>query len=289
MHCALTLFQIYANNQYRISVKNEPDGRVSSALHNSLHIGDTLEAKAPKGSFILKQNKRITNIFIAAGIGITPILSMLKSIQKSKETIHLILAVKEENLLNFKEEIHKICTDHPNIKVDLFFSQKPVENLNKIYSSWQYHNKRLNIESLKTILPNKKNFSFYICGPEKMNRSLIAEINLWKGKRAKIYTENFGIEKSTKNRIQSDKEIQVHFTKSNKTVTWDHDYNNILEFAESNGVSLEAGCMFGECGACSLKIGKGSVGYNYHTAVKPVKGNCLPCSCHPTSDLSLDV
>ena len=69
---------------------------------------------------------------------------------------------------------------------------------------------------------------------------------------------------------------------------WDNDYTNLLEFAESNGVSLEAGCMFGECGACNTKLESGDVTYNYNTAVKPAKGNCLPCSCHPKSDIRLN-
>ena len=62
-------------------------------------------------------------------------------------------------------------------------------------------------------------------------------------------SESFGTQKKTKNQPDLNKEIQVHFTKSDISVAWDDEYANILEFAESNGVSLEAGCMFGECGA----------------------------------------
>jgi len=274
-------------NQYRISVKREENGQVSSSLHNTLKVGDILEARGPKGSFVHQYSKRKPTVFIAAGIGITPILSMLKTMDKTRN-IYLILAAKEENLLCFKEEIYQACKNHPNIKVNLFFSRKPVENMHTMYKSWQYHTKRLNMDALQTILPDKRNFNFYICGPEKMASSLINGIKIWKGKRCIIHTETFGIEKKTKGKVVRSKAIQVHFTKSNKTVSWNHDYTNILEFAESNGVSLEAGCMFGECGACSTKVEDGSVDYNYNTAVKPGKGNCLPCSCFPTSDIHLD-
>jgi ferredoxin-NADP reductase/sterol desaturase/sphingolipid hydroxylase (fatty acid hydroxylase superfamily) len=276
------------NDQYRISVKNEPGGHVSPALHSSLKVGDVIEAKGPKGLFVLQQDRRKPAVFIAAGIGITPILSMLKSIDKTNAERYLILAAKEENLLSFKEEIHQICKDHPNIKVHLFFSRKPAVHMNKEYSSWQYHSQRLDPDSLKAILPHKNNFSFYICGPEIMTASLMDGIKSWKGIGSAIHTESFGTQKKSKNQLDLNKEIQVHFTKSDITVAWDHEYANILEFAESNGVSLEAGCMFGECGACSTKMEKGSVDYNYQTAIKPVQGNCLPCSCFPTSDIRLE-
>lgn len=283
-----TISTVMENNQYRISVKKEPGGQVSSSLHSLLKHGDILEAKGPKGSFVHQHIKGKPSVFIAAGIGITPILSMLKSVSKTNEDIYLILAAKEKNLLCFKEEIHQIFKNNPNIKVHLFFSQESMTNKSDRDDSWEYHNKRLDMQSLKSILQKKKHFNFYICGPEGMMEFLVNEIAIWKGKHSPIHTEAFGTNKTNINQIDNKKVIQVHFIKSNKTVEWDHDYKNILEFAESNDIRLEAGCMFGECGACSTKLVDGSVDYNYETATKAVKGNCLPCSCHPTSNISLD-
>jgi len=283
-----TISTIKENNQYRISVKKESRGQVSSALHSSLKPGDILEAKGPKGSFVHQQIKGKPSVFIAAGIGITPILSMLKSLSKTKEEICLILAAKENNLMCFKEEINQLCTENPNIEVHVFLSQEVAIDQINIYGSWKYHNKRVDIQSLKSILQSKKNFNFYICGPEAMTETLVNEISIWKGKHSPIHTETFGTGKVGMNQFDDKKVIQVHFLKSNKTVEWDHDYKNILEFAESNDISLESGCTFGECGACSTKIVDGSVDYNFTTAAKVAKGNCLPCSCHPTSDIRLD-
>jgi uncharacterized protein len=71
-------------------------------------------------------------------------------------------------------------------------------------------------------------------------------------------------------------------------VEWDNDFRNILDFAESNGISLETGCMIGECGACSLRLEEGSAEYNHATAARPAKEHCLICSCHPASDIIID-
>ncbi len=283
-----TISNIKEDNQYRISVKNEPGGQVSSVMHHVLKPGDILEAKGPKGFFVHKHIKRKPSVFIAAGIGITPLLSMLKSLRNTKDEIYFILASKRKSVLHFKKEIEQICDDNKHIKVHVFFSQEPQPSKADIRGSWECHSKRLDMESLKTILQKHKHYNFYICGPEKMTEYLVNEITTWKGPKSHILTETFGANTNRRNQIDNKKVIQVHFKRSKKIVEWDHDHRNILEFAESNGIHMEAGCMFGECGACSTKIVDGNVDYNYHTATKAMKGNCLPCSCHPISDLCLD-
>ena len=275
------------NNQYQISVKKETDGRVSKALHNSLKVGDILEAKGPKGMFVLKASKKKPLVFIAAGIGITPILSMLRSLKKSNKELFLILAVKEYELLPFKGELQDISAQHNNIQTHLFLSKQAISEIENQNSKWYFHKGRLNIDSLKTILP-RKNFNFYICGPNELNKTLSSEIEKWTKGKSTVHTETFGVENVSKNSFDVNKTIQVHFTKSGKTARWDAEHLNILEFAESNGISLQAGCMFGECGACSTRINSGEVAYNINTAFKPANGICLPCSCHPTTDIYLD-
>lgn len=275
------------DNQYRISVKKESLGQVSSALHDTIKLGDILEANGPKGSFVLKKSNKKPRVFIAAGIGITPIISMLMSMEQSDNEIYLILLVKGEDQILFKQELQIIFENQSRIEVHVFISRKPIEQFDGGNKSWIIHNNRMDLSSLKAILPSKEHFDVYICGPGKMTSYLIEEIQIWKGKGTNIYTENFGNEIIRNNRIAGDKEIKIHFTKSNRSLAWDHHYNNILEFAESNGISMESGCMFGECGACSINIDKGSIEYNYQTAVKAEKGNILPCSCIPASDINI--
>ena len=276
------------HDEYRISVKREPQGMVSSALHETLKVGDIVKAKGPRGSFALQRDKGVFRIFIAAGIGITPIISMLRSMEESRDECCLILAAREENLLCFKNEIQLISQKMPNLKVFVFISQKPAGSIKKIHDSWKFFDKRLDLNNLKELLPQRRRLSFYICGPEGMTAQLVTGIQSWKGKRARVYTENFGTQKKFLKLNDESKELKVHFLKSNKTVQWDHEYMNILEFAESQDVKMEAGCLFGECGACSTKLARGDVGYNYQTATIPTKGRCLPCSCRPITDITID-
>lgn len=276
------------NNTYRISIKKEKGGQVSSALHGAIKVGDQLEAKGPKGGFILEESRKKSNVFIAAGIGITPIISMLKSMKKMKMNNYLFISVKGKKHMIFKDEILNIHNHHSNLKVHVFFSQEQSVQMAKDFPSWGFYHKRLDIADLKSILSRTSQFDTYICGPEKMTTSLIDKIGKWKGDKSKIHTEIFGVQLVNKERALNEQEIQIHFSKSNKTLVWDHNHQNILEFAESNDISLEAGCMFGECGACSTGVEKGNVEYNFQTAAKPGKGNCLPCSCVPVSDIILE-
>jgi ferredoxin len=83
---------------------------------------------------------------------------------------------------------------------------------------------------------------------------------------------------------------QYRYILKNRVKQWNGIMSiaNLLEFGESNGIRMEAGCMFGECGACSTNIIEGKVDYNYKTATRPAIGKCLPCSCFPESDIILD-
>ena len=104
-----------------------------------------------------------------------------------------------------------------------------------------------------------------------------------------IHTESFNQGQGHHGRSTvSTEQHDVTFVRSGKTLQWDSEYKNLLEFAESNGISMEAGCMFGECGACQVKIRGGEVEYNHPTATKPQDSHCLPCSCRPKSALHIE-
>lgn len=283
-----TISNNFEDNEYRISVKKENNGLVSTTLHNDLKTGDIIEARAPKGAFILSAAKNKIKVFIAGGIGITPILPILKTISDSKEEMYLILSVKDKINVSFKKEIKQVCKQNPNLKVFFFLSREKNSTEDAFSQLGRTYLKRLDISILKEILPQKKHLECYVCGPLEMNQMLVAEIIKWKGKKSKVYTEDF--KSSQKDSIQrsENRDILVHFKKSQKYFQWDNDYRNLLEFAESNGIRMEAGCMFGECGACSTNIIDGEVNYNYDTATKPAKGKCLPCSCFPKSNIILD-
>ncbi len=103
---------------YRISVKREdcPEkGLVSNFLHDSVEVGMSIEISAPAGEFVLKPENEHPLVLISAGVGITPLMSMLKSSKlagKAREITFIHAAKNSENHL-FHEEVEAIALSHP--------------------------------------------------------------------------------------------------------------------------------------------------------------------------------
>lgn len=104
---------------YRISVKREDGGVVSNHLHNNLDVGDTLELSPPCGEFVLDKSGDPV-VFITAGVGLTPAISMLKSAAGQRE-IHFIHACKNAAQHSFKALTEQLSAEHANVKTTYIY------------------------------------------------------------------------------------------------------------------------------------------------------------------------
>ncbi|GAA5095930.1 NO-inducible flavohemoprotein [Wohlfahrtiimonas larvae] len=154
-----------SNNQvYRISVKREngqdelADGYVSCTLHQKINVGDRLELTCPAGNFFLKNGQK-ENVFISAGVGITPMISMLMTLkeQGAKQPITFIHACQNDQVLAMNQQISEAKSVLPQLQTYLaceLASDSVV--VNKVG--------RLDLTELdKILLP--KQADYYICGP----------------------------------------------------------------------------------------------------------------------------
>jgi len=83
--------------------------------------------------------------------------------------------------------------------------------------------------------------------------------------------------------------IPIEFARSGKTVPWDSEMANLLEFAEKNGITtIEGGCRAGSCGSCLVAIKQGNVEYVLEPGDAPEEGTCLSCICRPTGKMVID-
>lgn len=291
-----TLSDIDGGETYRISVKREsappgqpdvPPGTVSNYLHDHIKEGDQLEARGPLGDFTpdLRSSKPLA--LVAGGIGITPILAMAKGALRRhpRRKISLFLAFRDLRHQVFKDEIRALVENHPQLRCHTFFTQLNQDDLEGIPDA---RAGRINIDFLQQTLPHS-HLDFYICGPRSMMAAITTDLEDSGISPAQIHTESFNQgDRHGAQGATSNEQHEVAFSRSDKKLQWDSEYKNLLEFAESNGITMEAGCMFGECGACSVKVQDGEVEYNYTTATKPQDGHCLPCSCRPKSAVTID-
>ncbi|WP_145129098.1 NO-inducible flavohemoprotein [Pseudomonas sp. URMO17WK12:I11] len=101
--------------EYRISVKREPDGKVSNYLHDNLMVGDTLELFPPAGDFTLAASDRPL-VLISGGVGITPTLAMLEAALPTGRPVHFIHCARNGQVHAFREWLDTQAAQHPQLK-----------------------------------------------------------------------------------------------------------------------------------------------------------------------------
>ena len=80
----------------------------------------------------------------------------------------------------------------------------------------------------------------------------------------------------------------MRFSRSGRTLAWDGQDANLLDFAERHGLAVDSGCRSGSCGTCQTRLLSGSVTYADQPDLDILKGHCLLCVGKPQADLVLD-
>ena len=164
-----SLSMVPNENMYRISVKKIENGLISSYLHDNLEIGDIIEAMEPAGVFTIKESsKNRPLVLISAGIGITPLLSMLYEESKKRDNIYFVQAVQNSSIHPFKNDVLMIC-DKEGIDYDF--------------------TGRINKEWIRNNLP--LDGDFYFCGPPAFMKALKSNLIDLGVKEESIYYELF--------------------------------------------------------------------------------------------------
>lgn len=177
---------------YRISVKKEagindnPSGLVSNTLHK-MNIGDTVNLSTPMGLFHLQENANAPLVLISAGIGLTPMFSILETNRERKgmETVW-IHGCRKESVHAFKDEVKTLNQDLDWLKTFVFYEDLTgVENTDQIFEG------RVDLEVCKEAIL-KDNAHYYICGPEMFIKAQYQSLLALNIDRNNIFYEEFG-------------------------------------------------------------------------------------------------
>lgn len=208
-----------------VTVKRIPDGLISSYLFKQLKPGDKMEVLAPMGNFCLYPSLEAsrTVVLIAAGSGITPLLSMAKSVleQETKSKVLLIYGNRNENTVIFKNRLVQLLKQYPNrFTVEHVYSQplngagtseikKSTSLLSKLFgkkeeapitaeikNDTKYFAGRLNRTTLIKILEKNQLIDFldteyYMCGPEGLMTEAKEALKILKVPAQQIFKESF--------------------------------------------------------------------------------------------------
>jgi len=178
-----------AADRYRISVKREPHGTVSRHLHDQLRAGDLLEAGSPAGDFVLRRAARPV-VLIGAGIGVTPLLSMLHALARDprRTPAWLIQGARNGREHAFAREVRALAAAAAQIHVHVAYSRPAAGDLaGRDYD----HAGRIDVPLVEGLLPSL-DADFYLCGPAGLLAALAAGLARRGVPAASIHTENFG-------------------------------------------------------------------------------------------------
>lgn len=285
---------------YRVTIKRvaaptdrpgTPPGLSSNHFHDHVHEGDVLRVKAPSGHFFIDPDGAVPVVLIGGGIGITPMMSMLRWCQSAQpqRTMHLYYGLRNSREHAFKPLLEEIAALHPALRLNVVYS-RPADTDTKDHD--YQHEGHVDIELLRRTLPHGRH-QFYVCGPPAMMQTLVPALASWGVPLGDIHYEAFGpasvrLPGSAEVAATEDVAIEVKFQRSGRTLFWDGRDASLLDFAERHGIEVESGCRSGGCGSCETRLITGSVSYEHTPDHDVSPGHCLLCVGRPSSPLGLE-
>ncbi|QOY88967.1 MOSC and FAD-binding oxidoreductase domain-containing protein [Paludibaculum fermentans] len=284
---------------YRISVKREAHGVVSSYLHEHLRAGDLLEVSAPRGGFTLASGGGPV-VFLSAGIGATPVLAMLHSLssQASGREVWWIYGARNAAEHPFAKESRELLHTLGNARTHVVYSRPGSEDKpGSDYDSVGHVDTQL-LNSLGV----PREADFYLCGPPVFMNQLTQGLQTWAVDPARVHTESFGPEQSITPGIAPSPQLpplppegkpgtgpSISFVRSGLTVPWDSRFSSLLELAEACSVPVQWSCRTGVCHTCECPLIGGSVQYQPDPLQPPAPGDVLICCSTPLANIEIDL
>ena len=284
---------------YRISVKRGT-GAGSRHLVDVTQVGDKLEISAPRGEFILQTGERPV-VLLSAGIGVTPVLAMLRALAseaaQSHRQVWWIHATRNAAEHVFAKEARQLLAAIPGSRSAIAYSQPdPLDRLGTDFDI-QGHLDLANLEKLAIPV----GADFYMCGPSAFQGDMNSALISLGVPQDAIHQEVFGPADSSEPGVTKAETKAPHpavppgngpmvsFTRSGLAVPWDNRFKSILELAEACDVPVRWSCRTGVCHSCECGILDGRFRYAPEPLDRPAPGNVLICCSTPESAIELDL
>jgi ferredoxin-NADP reductase len=220
-------------------------------------------------------------------------MSMLRWCAKHQpeRSVHLYYGVRNSAEHACKAALEDMAQQLPQLRLQVVYSKPLPED--RAAKDYQYLG-HVDLALLKKTLPHGVH-QFYICGPAAMLESLVPALVHWGVSPKDVHFEAFG---PSSVRLPgataaapvdlSGAVLDVHFTRSGRTLQWTGKHINLMDFAEAHGIAVESGCRSGSCGSCITQVTSGTVVYDHAPDFDLSPGQCLLCVGKPRSPLVID-
>ncbi len=284
-----TLSTAPSDGAYRISVKRQ--GLVSNHLHDDLAVGDLIEARAPAGGFVIDPLETRPAVLLAAGVGITPMLAMLRSIvfeglrKRRVRPTFLFIAARSLAERAFDQEIAALEAQAGGAVRVIRLLERTEGATPGIDFDGEG---RINADLFRQTLPFDA-YDFYMCGPPPFMQGLYDQLSDLGVADARIHAEAFGpaslkrCEPAHADALPpiAANPVPVAFAKSGKEARWDAAAGTLLDLAEARGLTPDYSCRGGSCGTCAVKVLAGKVTYASRPSATVAADHALICCAVP--------
>jgi ring-1,2-phenylacetyl-CoA epoxidase subunit PaaE len=283
------------DHELRVAIKKVENGAFSTFANEQIRAGDMLEVLSPTGSFFteLKSSNKKEYAFFAAGSGITPILSIIKTIllTEPESAATLVYGNKSVSSVIFKEHLEALKDKYlQRLRIYYTLSREKTES---DVNSGRIDTDKCN--QLASLINYKTVNEFFICGPEKM----IFEVKEFLEKNGvdknhihfELFTtparKNITVDTQTNKSINEGSDITVKLDGRSFNFILDYNSNCILDAALAQGADLPYACKGGVCTTCKAKLTEGQVEMEVNYGLEPEEveaGFILTCQSHPRSN-----
>jgi ring-1,2-phenylacetyl-CoA epoxidase subunit PaaE len=285
------------DQELKVAVKKVLDGKFSTYANERLRVGDYLDVMPPEGSFNTRLSPENSKSYLAfaAGSGITPILSIVKTIleEESQSQVGLVYANRSLVTMMFREKLMAL----KNRYLDRFTMVNVFSRETSDADTLSGRIDRDKVEMLSSrLIDLRQADEVYICGPQSMTEEVREALVSFGVEERRIHFELFGIDPSkqqasSQEQITNEKSVlhDVTVIRDGKKVEFklSSTGGSILETALSLGADLPFACKSGVCCTCRARVVSGKVRMDANYALEPderKQGYVLACQAHPASD-----
>lgn len=268
-----------------ITAKRIENGCVSNFLHDEAKLGLAVEASGPHGKFYFDEAVHQSVVLIAAGSGITPMISIIRYVDDLRlpTPVTLLYCVRTSNDIIFEAELERLRNSIPNFNYCVTLSQP--------HDNWMGKRGHLTREVVFEHVNDLNAPTFFLCGPKGFMDSARQILTTAGVDESRITQESFGEKPVGKGPNQTHAKLveTIEFVRSQKTCAIPAG-STLLEAAEANGVDIPFGCRQGQCGTCATRVLCGNVQMDTDAGLTDEQRNggyVLPCVSRAKGNVEL--
>ncbi|MGW4947435.1 2Fe-2S iron-sulfur cluster-binding protein [Actinoplanes sp. NPDC004185] len=281
---AYSASSVPGTSRLEVTVKRVELGRFSTHVHGGLRAGDRLAVLGPSGSFHAGPHAPEQLVLVAAGSGVTPMMSMIRTrlaAESASDRIALLCSSRDADEVIFAEELTRLAGEHPGrLSVTHVLTRR---------------DGRLDAEGVRrwiTGVAPGADAHYYVCGPEPLMDVVQEVLAGLRVPDAQVHQERYTSGADTGNATTVPQEMTVEENGRPVGTVVVEPGQTLLDAGLAAGLPMPYSCTVGNCGDCTVRLHSGEVSQNEPNCLTPgqrAEGLVLTCTACPLSAVTLDI